>query len=80
MASKDNKSILNHYLVPMHEIVPENEAKEIIKKYGNLKEKFPLILRTDPVIEEIQAKKGDLIRITRNSLTAGKSVSYRIVG
>ena len=70
---------MNHFLVPIHEIVPEEEATEIIKKYGGKKEKFPQILLSDPVIEELQAVKGDLIRITRETPTAGKTVYYRRV-
>jgi len=79
LVSKKNESLLNHVLVPPHEIIPEKEAEEIIKKFGLKKEKFPQILKTDPVIEEIGAKKGDLIKVTRNSLTAGKSIAYRVV-
>lgn len=79
MASKKDESLLNHILVPLHEIIPEKEAEEIIKKFGPRKEKFPQILKTDPVIEEIGAKKGDFIKVTRNSPTAGKSIAYRIV-
>jgi len=70
---------MNHFLVPIHEIVSEDNAIEIIKKFGKKKEKFPLISVSDPVIEEIQAKKGDLIRITRETPTAGKSIYYRVV-
>ncbi|MFH1663433.1 MAG: DNA-directed RNA polymerase subunit H [archaeon] len=70
---------MNHVLVPIHEIIAEEEAKEIIKKFGQKKEKFPQILLSDPVIEELAAKKGDLIRITRESPTAGKSTYYRLV-
>jgi len=76
---KKLRSIMNHFLVPIHEIVSEEETAEIIKKMGNKKEKFPQILLSDPVIEELGAKKGDLIRITRETPTAGKSVYYRTV-
>ncbi len=69
---------MNHLLVPIHEIVGEEEAERIIKKYGK-KENFPNILLLDPVIEELEAKKGDLIRITRETPTAGKTVYYRVV-
>lgn len=76
---KKLSSMMNHFLVPIHEIVSEEEAIEIIKKYGGKKEKFPKIILADPVIEEINAKAGDLIRIIRESPTAGKSVYYRVV-
>lgn len=77
--TKKLSSIMNHLIVPIHEIVQEEEAEEILKKFGGKKEKFPQILLSDPVIEELGAKKGDLIRITRESPTAGKAVYYRMV-
>jgi len=70
---------MNHFLVPIHEIVSEENSLEVIKKFGGKKEKFPSILLSDPVIEELGAKKGDLIRITRETPTAGKAVYYRLV-
>ena len=77
--AKKLSSIMNHVLVPIHEIVPEEEATEIIKKYGQRKEKFPNIVSSDPVVEELGAKKGDIIRIMRETPTAGKSIYFRQV-
>lgn len=76
---KKLSSIMNHLLVPIHEIVSEEEAEKIIKKHGQKKEKFPNIVSSDPVVEELGAKKGDLIRIIRESPTAGKSIYFRQV-
>ena len=71
--------ILNHALVPKHEILSKNDADELMKKLGITKEQFPKINRTDPTVEAIGAKKGDIIKIARDSLITGKAVSYRIV-
>ncbi len=79
MLVKKLRSIMNHFLVPIHEIVAEEEAEKIIVKAGGKKERFPLISLSDPVIEELGAKKGDLIRIIRETPTAGKSIYYRVV-
>jgi len=76
---KKLRSIMNHFLVPIHEIIPEEKELEIINKFGGKKEKFPNILLSDPVIEELGAQKGNLIKITRESPTAGKSIYYRVV-
>ncbi len=76
---KKLSSIMNHLIVPIHEIVQEEETEEIIKKFGGKKEKFPQILLSDPVIEELGAEKGNLIRITRETPTAGKTIYYRMV-
>ncbi len=69
----------DHILVPKHEILSDEEVKEILKILGISKEQLPKIKSTDPIIKEIGAKPGDVIKITRESLTAGKSVFYRLV-
>lgn len=73
------KKISENFLVPKHEIVPKEKAQEIFAKYGADAKKLPQIMRDDPMVEEISAKKGDLIRIIRDSPTAGKTIYYRIV-
>jgi DNA-directed RNA polymerase subunit H (RpoH/RPB5) len=40
---------------------------------------LPKILKNDPMVQKIKAKVGDIIKITRNSKTAGESVYYRVV-
>ena len=68
-----------HSLVPKHEILSEKEKEAVLKKYNISKNQLPKILYSDPIIKEINAKVGDLIKITRNSKVAGKSIYYRIV-
>ena len=71
--------ILKHVLVPQHEILKEEEVEKLLKAYNISKENLPRILVDDPVVKAIGAKEGDVIKITRNSPTAGKSVVYRLV-
>ncbi|MEM0056973.1 MAG: DNA-directed RNA polymerase subunit H [Candidatus Geothermarchaeota archaeon] len=72
--------ILSHLYVPKHEILSEEEKKEIIEKYaGGDPYKLPYILASDPVVKAIGAKPGDVIKITRKSPTAGVSIYYRYV-
>lgn len=68
-----------HMLVPLHEIMGEDEAKEILGRYSVSKRELPRILGTDPVVREIGAKIGDVICIRRNSPIAGDSCYYRVV-
>jgi DNA-directed RNA polymerase I, II, and III subunit RPABC1 len=71
-------NITNHILVPKHELINEDEAKSIIEKYS-LKTKYqlPHILKTDPMSKYLGLKSGDIIKITRNSNTAGEYISFR---
>ena len=73
------KKILEHNLVPKHEIMKKTEAKELLTSMRIDSDQLPKILEHDPVIEAIGAKKGDIIRITRNSPTAGEAIYYRLV-
>ena len=76
---KGKVSIRDHELVPTHEIVDAGEVTELLKRYKIGKEQLPKIKVSDPVIKEIKADAGDVIRIRRTSRTAGKSISYRLV-
>ncbi len=71
--------VLSHQIVPEHEILSETEIEKVMKRFKINKEQLPKILITDPCIKRIGAKIGDVIRITRNSQTAGVSEFYRIV-
>ena len=71
--------IQKHKLVPKHEIMTE---EEISKEFSDVDYKFkdlPKIKVNDPVAVSIGAKPGDILRITRESQTAGEFVTYRIV-
>ena len=72
-------SILEHELVPKHEIVSEEEKQKLLKKLKITEEQLPKIKLSDPIVKILKAKKGDLIKITRKSPTAGISIYYRIV-
>ncbi|MEE9406399.1 MAG: DNA-directed RNA polymerase subunit H [Candidatus Aenigmarchaeota archaeon] len=71
--------ILKHQLVPKHEILSASEKKEILEKLGITPRKLPFVKADDPVAKALEAKAGDILRISRKSHTAGSSVYYRIV-
>ena len=77
--SKQQFEILNHKLVPNHEIVSEEEKKEVFKKYDITPDQLPKIMDTDPVCLSIVAKPGQIVKITRKSHTADKATAYRFV-
>ncbi len=70
---------LEHKMVPNHEILNEDEIKKVLSEYTIEKEQLPKIRVLDPVAKAVQAKVGDVIRITRHSPTAGKAFFYRYV-
>jgi len=68
-----------NFLVPKHEIVRDENREELLAKFSSTMGNFPRILSDDPAVAEIGAKKDDLIKITRKSITAGTSIYYRVV-
>jgi DNA-directed RNA polymerase subunit H len=72
-------AVQDHELVPSHFILTEDETTEVLKKYGIESRQLPKIHVGDPVIKEINAKVGDVIKILRKSPTADQSVFYRLV-
>lgn len=71
--------LLNHVLVPKHEILSEEEVEELLKKLGVTKDQLPKIKADDPVVKALGAKVGQVLRIRRRSLTAGETLYYRVV-
>ncbi|KAF5426493.1 DNA-directed RNA polymerase subunit H, partial [Candidatus Methanomarinus sp.] len=83
MNNSGNFSLLDHQLIPHHMVLSEKEAAQVLKEFSSLqpieKEQLPKIKSTDPVIMEIGAKVGDIIKIIRKSQTAGEGEFYRLV-
>lgn len=79
MAVPSKIDILKHELVPQHEILTAAEKKELLERMHITDKQLPKILDTDPVIKKIEAKPGDVIKITRKSQTSGETVYYRLV-
>lgn len=88
MTEEDRRfNVLNHVNVPLHEIMPQEEHAAILDAYNVTMDQLPSILVTDPAARAAQpvgggetgASAGDIIRITRESSTAGVHVAYRAV-
>ncbi|HMK47007.1 MAG TPA: DNA-directed RNA polymerase subunit H [Methanocella sp.] len=72
-------NVMEHELVPEHILLGEDETEELLKQYNISKGQLPKIKTSDVVVKQINAKPGDVIKIIRNSLTAGRAVAYRLV-
>jgi len=72
-------NIMGHFLVPKHEVLSQKEVENVMKEYEISTDQLPKILINDPCVKLIGAKVGDIIKIERESQTAGVSVIYRRV-
>lgn len=71
-------NISKHSLVPKHEVISEQEEKQILQEYSlKTKGQLPIILKTDAMAKYLNLKSGDIVRITRTSETSGQYVEYR---
>ncbi len=76
---KEPKTEINHFLVPKHEILSEEEAAALLTNLKIKVENLPKISSNDPAIQYLNPKLGDIVKITRKSATAGISYYYRLV-
>jgi DNA-directed RNA polymerase subunit H len=72
-------NLFNHQLVPKHELLSKKEAEELMKDFHIRPHQLPYIITSDPAVEALGGKMGDILRITRKSPTAGEVVVYRYV-
>ena len=72
-------NIFNHKLVPKHEILSSEEREKLLSKYRMQPYQLPRIRASDPAVKAIGAEPGDIVRIIRDSQTAGKYTAYRHV-
>lgn len=68
-----------HRLVPRHEVLGKEEAERVLEELGVSPEDLPKIYSDDPAIRKYDVSQGDIIRIVRESPTAGRFIAYRYV-
>ncbi|MHA1168141.1 MAG: DNA-directed RNA polymerase subunit H [Candidatus Hodarchaeales archaeon] len=71
--------LFSHELVPFHEIAKPEEVDDVVRKFSINVKQLPKISHVDPAVQLLGAKPGDIIKITRESLTSGKFVAFRYV-
>jgi DNA-directed RNA polymerase subunit H len=68
-----------HYLVPEHVLIRKEKADELLAELGIKKSSLPKVSRLDAAVKPLKAEKGDIVKIIRDSLTAGQATYYRRV-
>ena len=77
--AEEEIDVMQSRLVPKHEILGEEEKEKFVKEFNVSLKQLPRMLQTDPVVKQLGAKKGDIIRITRKNEVAGEYSYYRVV-
>lgn len=72
-------NLVDYVSSPQYEILTSDESAEFLESYHVKKNKLPIIFNNDPAALYLYVKKGDILRIIRNSEITGKSIGYRIV-
>lgn len=72
-------NVLNHELVPIHEVLADDEATALLENLNISPEQLPKIWSSDPAARAAGAKAGQVLRIRRKSRTAGEATAFRLV-
>jgi len=71
--------LFDHDLVPTHIIAEQSEVDLVLNHYKIRKTQLPRIHLSDPAARVLGARQGQVIRIERESETAGSTFYYRLV-
>ena len=69
--------IKKHDLIPVHIKLSGKEKQALLEKYRISLKELPKIKLDDSAIAKLNVKPGDVIKIIRESPTAGESIFYR---
>jgi len=72
-------NILDHFTQPKFELLSSEEMKKVRDEYNMTDKQIQHMLKSDPIAQYFNLKRGDIIRVIRNSPTSLKVPAYRIV-
>ena len=76
---KKKFTIDKHILIPKHSKLSDKQKEKLLEQYNISLKELPRITKNDPTLSSLSVKQGDVIKIERDSLTAGYAVFYRVV-
>ena len=73
------ENLIEHELVPKHVKMTEHEVTKLLEFFNIGVKQLPKISIKDPIVKQLGAKVGEIIKIARKSPTIGMSFYYRLV-
>jgi DNA-directed RNA polymerase subunit H len=70
--------VSDYEIIPKHELLSESDAEKVIKKFNTSLDKLPKILESDQQALKLNAKIGQIIKISRNDGNVSYTY-YRVV-
>lgn len=71
-------NISHHHFVPKHRILSQQENQELLNKYNCTIKNLPTIKRDDPQAKYIGLRLKQICEITRDNITSGITIPYRV--
>lgn len=75
MAKSTDKT--THDLIPEHEKLSDDEKQVFLDEYEISMRELPKIQQDDPALQHLDVEPNDIIKIHRDSPTAGQTKYYR---